>query len=256
MLTVKVDSTGDSLWAHGFSGGEGRSKGFAATETVNGDYVIAGEFFGSEWDFLIVRCDADGSVQWTQTCGRSDTVEFARAIVEMPNGDFMVAGRGELDLYRDIYLARLDSLGNVRWTHAVACSSWSQVYGIAVLPDSSVAIVGQLDNDMFLLRVTEADSIIDNTRPPRFLRPDLRLQVFPNPFNMNTTLSFSVPRAAQLRLDLFDIQGRLQQTLTDELYPAGYHELLLASDKLASGVYFVRLKTDQNTRIQRLIHLK
>jgi hypothetical protein len=76
------------------------------------------------------------------------------------------------------------------------------------------------------------------------------LQNYPNPFGRSTTIAFTVPRAAgadgltPVRLDVFDLQGRLVKTLVDRAMTEGLHTVTVdraALGETPSGVFFYRL---------------
>ncbi|MFA7329441.1 MAG: Ig-like domain-containing protein [Candidatus Delongbacteria bacterium] len=78
----------------------------------------------------------------------------------------------------------------------------------------------------------------------------------PNPFNPSTTLSWELPAAAEARLELFDLQGRLVRVLAAGPQAAGPHSLRLNADELASGVYLLRLSGPDLLETKRLLLLK
>ncbi len=81
-------------------------------------------------------------------------------------------------------------------------------------------------------------------------------QNFPNPFGSDTTIRFALPRAERVQLVLFDIQGKAVQTLTDGKVAAGEHEYTLRADRLATGVYFYRLRTSRYSEVKKLTVLE
>ena len=81
------------------------------------------------------------------------------------------------------------------------------------------------------------------------------LAVAPNPFNPMTTISYSVPTAGPVRVQVYSIDGRLVRTLVNEDRPAGPFEVRWDGTgetgmRAASGTYFVRLVNgvEQDTR--------
>jgi photosystem II stability/assembly factor-like uncharacterized protein len=88
----------------------------------------------------------------------------------------------------------------------------------------------------------------------------------PNPFSGRTRVEFEVPESGPVRLEVFDLEGRLVARLVDGLREAGRHEVefgpglvTAAGDRigdLASGVYFYRLTAGQRTRTERMLYLK
>jgi hypothetical protein len=68
------------------------------------------------------------------------------------------------------------------------------------------------------------------------------LAASPNPFNSTARISFMVREAGDVRLRVFDLQGRLTATLIDGPLSAGSHDLDLDGSALPSGLYFLSLE--------------
>jgi hypothetical protein len=81
-------------------------------------------------------------------------------------------------------------------------------------------------------------------------------QNYPNPFNPTTTIEFGLPQAGVVRLQVFDVTGRLVQTLVNESRSAGYHQVQFNASGLASGVYFYRLSSSQGVVTKKLMLIK
>ncbi len=79
---------------------------------------------------------------------------------------------------------------------------------------------------------------------------------YPNPFNPTTTIAFDVPRSANVELSLFDVQGRMIETLLDENLTAGSYSQEWTCSTCAAGVYFARLRTSEFQGIQKLVLIK
>jgi len=69
-------------------------------------------------------------------------------------------------------------------------------------------------------------------------------QNYPNPFNASTTIQFTVPAEAHIRLAVYDLLGRRVSVLTDRVYAPGTHDLIWNANTHASGVYFYRLESE------------
>ncbi len=87
------------------------------------------------------------------------------------------------------------------------------------------------------------------------------LQNFPNPFNPETTIGFTLPEASRVRLDIYNISGRLVRTLVAEEMPAGYHAVTWnarddAGVRMASGVYIYRLSAGAMILQRKLVLMK
>ena len=82
------------------------------------------------------------------------------------------------------------------------------------------------------------------------------LSVYPNPFNSETRIRYDLLKRESVEISVYDLQGRLVETLADEVQSAGRHELNLAMRDVASGVYFVQLRTSEAHRVQKVVLLK
>jgi hypothetical protein len=83
----------------------------------------------------------------------------------------------------------------------------------------------------------------------------------PNPFKSSTTISYEMPAAGQVRLEIFDVSGRTVATLVDQAQPGGVYSVVWngkdnSGRDLAGGVYFYRLSTGGRELTQKMMFLK
>ncbi len=86
-------------------------------------------------------------------------------------------------------------------------------------------------------------------------------QNHPNPFNASTTIYFALGEPSQVKLDIYDIGGRLVNTIVDDYYQAGGHSVNWSGVNrngvvLASGVYLYKLEAGGKTEVKRLVLIK
>ncbi len=79
---------------------------------------------------------------------------------------------------------------------------------------------------------------------------------YPNPFNSECVISFSLPNQSQVRLEVFNLLGQRVASLVDEVKPAGQHSVHFKADGVSSGVYFYRLKADGFSETKSIVLLK
>ncbi|MCH2545883.1 MAG: T9SS type A sorting domain-containing protein, partial [Alphaproteobacteria bacterium] len=79
---------------------------------------------------------------------------------------------------------------------------------------------------------------------------------YPNPFNPITTIRFSVGTRHATSLRVYDITGRMVDELVNGEMVNGEHKIIWNAERLASGVYFVKLMNGQFQTTQKLILLK
>ncbi len=79
---------------------------------------------------------------------------------------------------------------------------------------------------------------------------------FPNPFNSTTTINYSLPTPQRVIVSIFDISGRLIETLYNDYQTVGNHSLLWNIQNFDSGVYVLRVQTDREVKVTKLVAMK
>ncbi len=93
------------------------------------------------------------------------------------------------------------------------------------------------------------------------IKPTRLNQNYPNPFNPVTEISFNLSKPGLVKLDVFDLSGRLVKTLIHGQMAAGpqsvhWNGTSNESGPVASGVYFYRLRTGDLVLDKRMLLLK
>jgi hypothetical protein len=73
----------------------------------------------------------------------------------------------------------------------------------------------------------------------------------PNPSKGSTDIAFSLPKAEQVRLGVYDVQGRLLRNLAEGNREAGTHKVSVSG--LKNGVYFYRLEAGRTSLTRRMV---
>ncbi len=81
-------------------------------------------------------------------------------------------------------------------------------------------------------------------------------QAYPNPFNPQTTVSYDVPFASRIRLNVYNILGEMVESLVDEWQPAGHYRMQLHADALSSGIYFLIFEAGPYRDVRQVTLLK
>lgn len=79
---------------------------------------------------------------------------------------------------------------------------------------------------------------------------------YPNPFNPMTIIQYDLPKASEVRLEVFNVLGQLVSILVNEQKEPGYHNAVFHADGIASGIYIYRLMADDFVEIKKMVLMK
>jgi hypothetical protein len=103
-----------------------------------------------------------------------------------------------------------------------------------------------------LITVTPPTGVAEGTRPLIYALD----QNFPNPFNPETRITYSVPAAGNVLLTIYDALGREVATLVQESKPPGEYSVVWSAHAAPSGVYFVRFVAGNFAATKKMVLMK
>jgi hypothetical protein len=102
------------------------------------------------------------------------------------------------------------------------------------------------------------EDIISSQKGKFIQNPPLLKQNYPNPFtgNTSTTIEFEIPETQEASLKVYDVAGRLIETLIKGVIENGSHTETFNAEGLASGIYFYSLATENAVLTRKMTYLK
>lgn len=79
---------------------------------------------------------------------------------------------------------------------------------------------------------------------------------YPNPFNPVTHINFELPYLQFLKINMFDITGKLVKEIASQEILPGIYQLYLDFSAYSSGIYFVRFESQKNIITKQITFLK
>lgn len=154
---LKLDSTGNIVW-EGSYGGNGYDKANSIQTTDDGGFIVAGssnsdagDVSGNNgyYDYWIVKLDSLGMIEWEGNYGGSDE-DYANSIQVTDDGGYVVAGHSRSDDgdvtgnngMRDIWILKLDSIGNIKWEVNYGGSQHDEANSIQTTYDGGYIVAG------------------------------------------------------------------------------------------------------------------
>jgi hypothetical protein len=84
--------------------------------------------------------------------------------------------------------------------------------------------------------------------------PHFGVKAYPNPFNGATNIGFTLPNNAQVSVEVYDVTGRLVQSLVqNENLGRGEHQYVFQANGNASAMYVLQLKVNDQISHIRLV---
>jgi hypothetical protein len=112
----------------------------------------------------------------------------------------------------------------------------------------------QTDNH---ITISESGNIIGITQLNNETPENFKLyQNYPNPFNPSTKIKFNVPFHSVVKIDIFDVNGRLIETIVNSELQSGYYEINWDASKNSSGVYFYQLTAGKYLQTKKMVLIK
>jgi hypothetical protein len=81
-------------------------------------------------------------------------------------------------------------------------------------------------------------------------------KAYPNPFNPTTTIDYSIGQNGQVSMVVYDLSGRVVDTLVDGYKNEGTYQITWTANAHSSGVYFVQLNINGYIQSKKLMLIK
>ena len=81
-------------------------------------------------------------------------------------------------------------------------------------------------------------------------------QNYPNPFNPSTTINYSLAKAGNVRIAVYNLLGSKVATILNENKPAGNYSVNFNATELPSGTYFYKIEAGQFSQVKKMILMK
>ena len=270
----KLNSLGEQIWYNNFTHRENDSMESVnagdVIELPDGSYIISAGISDSRQyqvgRAVVLRYSSDGDMVIKNIIPDEikDHTTLMPSIVSKNSTEFYWFDT-KVDNSLRLFLIDID--GNIKWQKNYVSDFELQAKDIEIMDDGNLiiayeekdeesntrnAIIAKIDS----LGNTNGLSIINSCETSTLPNQFELMNNFPNPFNPTTNIQFSVPEKMNVRISVYNIQGRQITELTNKEYIAGQYELKFDGSGLASGVYFYRIETDSYINTKKMLLLK
>lgn len=265
---LKLTSNGVLIWEKSYGGSNSESPANLAI-TSDGGYILAGSTnsnngdisnaFGN-YDYWIVKTDSAGNLLWEKSLGGT-YMERARSIKQTMDDGYIVCGfTHSMDGHitgnhgvSDIWLTKLDDLGNLQWQKCLGGSLIDIGSGIFELSNSEYLVTGSSESideditnnigyyDFWIAKLSVITNIHYNNTEENII-------VRPNPFNEELIINIPIIKSVTNVIELIDNHGKI---ILRKEHTGG--ELLLNTQILKNGMYYLKILAGNSIIVKKII---
>ena len=217
----------------------------------DGSVVLYPTRYSEGWNFTRIDSSKEYVYSDLNLIGESDRVHTALSCSNGANL-FLIE---EWDT-GNLSLIKVSIEGNIEFStvlrngfcrYASIIENKDSTYAIIMITSTDSVFVDKItDTGEILVRINEVDNPVQFTLH----------QNYPNPLNPTTTISYEIPEAQNIKLQIFDITGRLIKTLFDGFKEAGHWEHIWDASMQSSGIYIYRLTYGDRQISRKMVVLK
>lgn len=258
-FVVKYSSSGVQQWYRTYNTDSTNYASYYTSQSVvvdnNSNVYISGDFLkdqASAMKLCTIKYSNLGNLLWV----KKDTAILGTGYVYMDidkDDNIFIACDSGASSYVTI---KYDSSGFMKWR--IRQYTGSSPYDLKVGKNSDIYLTGG-SGKMRTIKYSQITGIISISSK---LPIDFKLyQNFPNPFNPTTTIKFDVSsvvscKKSVVRIDVFDVTGKLIANLVNELLSPGSYKVDWDGTNYSSGIYFYRILIEDFTETKKMILLK
>lgn len=266
-LTIKYDAQGETLWVRPFlSPYYLDNHAYGVAVDADNNIIVVGKpgLFP-----LIIKYNPTGDTLWTSyipQIGVSVTEPYDVA-VDSSNNIVVIFNHVETGSDHDYLIVKLSPAGDIVWRTAFRQGDDGRdgyPYGVAVDTAGDIIITGfEHDGSTFnwvTVKYTEGSGIEEEFACAGAKIFEL-YEPYPNPFVSQTRVSYLCANPTDLRIDIFDVDGRLVRNLFGQSVQKGTKSIVWdgcddIGRKLSAGIYFVRLGISDQSVTKKIVKLE
>ena len=159
---MKLNVSGNIVWQR-FLGGTLQDEAYSVFESNDGGFIVVGYTVSNDGDisnnngssdFMVLKTDSSGIIQWPRCLGGS-SIDRAYSICQSMDGGYVIVGNtssndgdvtglhGEGDSYPDIWVVKINGIGEIQWQKCLGGSGDDRAYSIEQSSQGGYIIGGE-----------------------------------------------------------------------------------------------------------------
>jgi hypothetical protein len=262
---ISLDTAGNERWVYHYNGPDmWVDAAFAIVAGLNGNVYAAGHTYkiGQDDDLMVICLNPSGDERWIYTYdGPGNYKDGANTICYGLDNNIYVAGSSSgIGTEDDCVVVCLDTCGVERWVyrHNGTENDDDRIYSSVYGSDGAVYFTGRCwdsitERDIIVISLEAATGLEEHNSLQNSFD---RLEVNPNPVHQECIVKYSILRKTRINITMYDVTGRLFRELINEIQDVGIYRKTIDMTSLPQGVYFIKLYSSNQSKIQKIIFLK
>lgn len=198
----------------------------------------------------------DGGTTWTE---HEMDADYLSKVLFLDENNGWAIGTGSRMVGHDAVFHTTDA--GATWTDETDARVWSYegFEGISFVDENHGWVAGQ--QAILYTDGSASTGITDESMSDHLPKTFILKQNYPNPFNPSTTIEYSLPRAAQVEVAIFDLRGNRINTLVQGRQQSGSHTIQWQGinderQQVSAGIYLYRVQYEHQTSTRKMILLR
>ena len=280
VFLMKMDSTGNIIWARAFGSQSDWDNTFSVTLDLLGNVYVTADFSqtitidsltittSEDHPTLIAKFNNNGTISWMNfvvNTGWSSSNNFNKEVVaNNPNNVYLYGTYKKSDNDYDIFLTKFNETGNLLWydTYTGSYSSFgnfiargesSKLFLIGDFIDSLFISNGTLYSDFNSCYVVKIDDLTYNPIFTNINNPSIdndidKIKIYPIPAHNYIEIDYY--DLCNYTIELFDLKGNIFITLKNNINP-----IRLNISSFNSGIYYIRFTSNDIIMTKKIVKL-
>lgn len=153
---IKTDHNGDSIWTRVYHGSDGYGQN--VLQTSDGGYIIGGSL-SAAGNVSVIKTDSVGNLVWEKNFQCTSAFTYGYSIAQTSDGGYAMAGHVSTSNGNDVFINKIDSLGNLLWAKTFGGTGNDYGNSIQQTTDGGYVIAGysnsfsgSFDMDIYLIK--------------------------------------------------------------------------------------------------------
>lgn len=264
--TIKYNNAGVQQWVSIYNGPtSGNDEANTIMLDASGNVFVSGNgrVNGTFNDIILVKYDNSGVRQWQRNYnGPGNAQDSSASAVIDSDGNIIITGfYTGTGLTKDIATIKYSNSGVLEWAAIFnGTDNGNDIgYSVAVNNTGDYYVTGKVfktnsNDDITTIKYTTPIGIhqTNNVVANNFELSDN----YPNPFNPTTNINFNIPVSSFVKLKVFDINGRLIETLVDSKLASGNYNYSFNASNLSSGIYLYSIEAGNFIQTKKMTLIK